>query len=324
MSPLVQIRHVKKYFFCKRQELRAVDDVSLDIFPKETLGLVGESGCGKTTLARVLMHLYKPTHGEILFDGENIQTGTRKKAKTLRHNMQYIFQDPYSSLNPRMTVGEIIAEPLHIHSVLHPKKRKERVHELLHLVGLRSEYSKRFPHEFSGGQCQRIGIARALALNPRFIVCDEPVAALDVSIQSQIINLLKKLQKEMELTYLFISHGLSIVKYLSTRVAVMYLGCLMELASSTELYEKPLHPYTQGLLSAVLVPDPQVERKRTHMLIKGELPSLLNPPKGCVFCTRCIKAKPICHQKRPLWKEVSPGHVVACHLYYTDMTKQME
>jgi len=315
VKPLVQIRHLKKYFFHKKMVLKAVDDVSLAIFPRETVGLVGESGCGKTTLARVLMHLYKPTCGDILFDGKSIHSYTKKEIKALRHAMQYIFQDPYASLNPRMTVGEIIAEPLHIHRVLHPKKRKERVYELLHLVGLCSEYAKRFPHEFSGGQRQRISIARALALNPRFIVCDEPVAALDVSIQSQIINLLKKLQEEMGLTYLFISHGLSVVKYLSTRIAVMYLGCLMEMASSADLYNTPLHPYTQGLLSAIPVLSPCGEQKHTHILIKGELPSLLHSSKGCVFCTRCIKVKPICYQERPCWQEVYPGHKVACHLY---------
>jgi len=314
VSPLVKIRRLKKYFSCDRKTLKAIDDVSLDIFSKETLGLVGESGCGKTTLALVLMCLHKPTDGDVFFDGENICTFTRKKTKALRHNMQYIFQDPYASLNPRMTVEEIIAEPLHIHGVLHPKKRKERVYELLHLVGLHSEYSQRFPHEFSGGQRQRIGIARALALNPRFIVCDEPVAALDVSIQSQIINLLKRLQTELGLTYLFISHNLSIVKYLSVRVVVMYLGCLMELASSVELYKNPLHPYTQELISAVLIPDPRIKRKCISIL-KGEVSSLLDPPRGCVFCTRCSKAMAICHQKRPRWQEVSAGHSVACHLY---------
>ena len=315
MKPLVQICHLKKYFSYKGKILRAVDDVSFDIFPNETLGLVGESGCGKTALARALMRLYEPTHGDILFEGKSILEYKRKKIKALRHDMQYIFQDPYASLNPRMTAGEIIAEPLNIHDVLEPKERGKRVHELLKLVGLHSEYSKRFPHEFSGGQRQRIGIARALALNPRFIVCDEPIAALDVSIQAQVINLLKKLQEEMGLTYLFISHDLAMVKYLSTRVAVMYLGHLMELASSIELYEKPLHPYTQGLLSAIPIPDPTVEKKRTRFIIKGEVPSPINPPKGCVFCTRCPKAMSICHQKRPVWEEISPGHKIACHLY---------
>ncbi len=315
MKPLIQVRHLKKYFSYKGKVLRAVDDVSFEIFPQETLGLVGESGCGKTALARALMRLYEPTRGDIRFDGKSILDLKRKKIKTLRHDMQYIFQDPYASLNPRMTAGEIIAEPLNIHRILDPSQREERVHELLKLVGLRPEYYGRFPHEFSGGQCQRIGIARALALNPRFIVCDEPIAALDVSIQAQIVNLLKKLQEDMGLTYLFISHDLAMVKYISTRVAVMYLGHLVELAPSIDLYTNPLHPYTQGLLSAIPIPDPSIEKKRTRILLKGEVPSPINPPKGCVFCTRCPKAMPLCHQKRPQWQEISPGHKVACHLY---------
>ncbi len=315
MKPLFQVRHLKKYFSYKGKVLRAVDDVSFEIFPQETLGLVGESGCGKTALARALMRLYEPTRGDIRFDGKSILDLKRKKIKTLRHDMQYIFQDPYASLNPRMTAGEIIAEPLNIHRILDPSQREERVHELLKLVGLRPEYYGRFPHEFSGGQRQRIGIARALALNPRFIVCDEPIAALDVSIQAQIVNLLKKLQEDMCLTYLFISHDLAMVKYISTRVAVMYLGHLVELAPSIDLYTNPLHPYTQGLLSAIPIPDPSIEKKRTRILLKGEVPSPINPPKGCVFCTRCPKAMPLCHQKRPQWQEISPGHKVACHLY---------
>lgn len=315
MKPLIQVRHLKKYFSYKGKVLRAVDDVSFEIFPQETLGLVGESGCGKTALARALMRLYEPTRGDIRFDGKSILDLKRKKIKTLCHDMQYIFQDPYASLNPRMTAGEIIAEPLNIHRILDPSQREERVHELLKLVGLRPEYYGRFPHEFSGGQRQRIGIARALALNPRFIVCDEPIAALDVSIQAQIVNLLKKLQEDMGLTYLFISHDLAMVKYISTRVAVMYLGHLVELAPSIDLYTNPLHPYTQGLLSAIPIPDPSIEKKRTRILLKGEVPSPINPPKGCVFCTRCPKAMPLCHQKRPQWQEISPGHKVACHLY---------
>lgn len=318
IKPLVQVRHLKKYFSYKGKVLRAVDDVSFEIFPQETLGLVGESGCGKTALARALMRLYEPTRGDIRFDGKSILDLKRKKIKTLRHDMQYIFQDPYASLNPRMTAGEIIAEPLNIHRILEPSQREERVHELLKLVGLRSEYYGRFPHEFSGGQRQRIGIARALALNPRFIVCDEPIAALDVSIQAQIVNLLKKLQEDMGLTYLFISHDLAMVKYISTRVAVMYLGHLVELAPSIDLYTNPLHPYTQGLLSAIPIPDPSIEKKRTRILLKGEVPSPINPPKGCVFCTRCPKALPLCHQKRPQWQEISPDHKVACHLYSKD------
>jgi oligopeptide/dipeptide ABC transporter ATP-binding protein len=312
--PLIQIKNLKKYFSYKGQTLRAVDDISFDIFPQETLGLVGESGCGKTALARALMRLYEPTSGDILFKGESILCYKGKAIKSLRHDMQYIFQDPYASLNPRMTAGEIIAEPLNIHNVLNPSDRQKRVQELLELVGLRPEYVRRFPHEFSGGQRQRIGIARALALNPRLIVCDEPIAALDVSIQAQIVNLLKYLQEEMGLTYLFISHDLAMVKYLSTRVAVMYLGHLMELAPSHDLYDKPLHPYTQGLLSAIPIPDPLIEKKRTRILLTGEVPSPINPPKGCVFCTRCPKAEKICFEKRPTLREISSGHQVSCHL----------
>ncbi len=313
-EPLLQIKNLKKYFSYKGQTLRAVDDISFDIFPQEILGLVGESGCGKTALARALMRLYEPTSGDIIFKGESILSYRGKAIKSLRHDMQYIFQDPYASLNPRMTAGAIIAEPLNIHNILIPTERRKRVQELLVLVGLRPEYASRFPHEFSGGQRQRIGIARALALNPRLIVCDEPIAALDVSIQAQIINLLKQLQEEMGLTYLFISHDLAMVKYLSTRVAVMYLGHLMELAPSAELYENPFHPYTQGLLSAIPIPDPIIEKKRTRILLTGEVPSPINPPKGCVFCTRCPKAEKFCFEKRPPLREVAPGHSTACHL----------
>lgn len=314
-KPLVQIKNLKKYFDHKGKVLRAVDGVSFDIFPQETLGLVGESGCGKTALARALMRLYEPSEGDILFKGKSILKYKGKEIKALRHDMQYIFQDPYASLNPRMTAGEIVAEPLVIHNILNSEGRRKRVQELLELVGLRPEYMSRFPHEFSGGQRQRIGIARSLALNPRFIVCDEPIAALDVSIQAQIINLLKYLQDEMGLTYLFISHDLAMVKYLSTRVAVMYLGHLMELATSSDLYKNPLHPYTQGLLSAIPIPDPEIEKKRTRVLLSGEVPSPISPPKGCVFCTRCPLVKPICRTERPLLREVSPGHQVSCHLY---------
>lgn len=314
VAPLIQIKNLRKYFSYKGKTLRAVDNISFDVYPQETLGLVGESGCGKTALARALMRLYEPTSGDIIFKGESILSYKGKAIKSLRHDMQYIFQDPYASLNPRMTAGEIIAEPLNIHNVLNSSERQTRVLELLELVGLRSGYASRFPHEFSGGQRQRIGIARALALNPRLIVCDEPIAALDVSIQAQIVNLLKYLQEEMGLTYLFISHDLAMVKYLSTRVAVMYLGHLMELAPSQDLYENPLHPYTQGLLSAIPIPDPQIEKKRTQILLTGEVPSPINPPKGCVFCTRCPMAEKICFEKRPHIREISPGHQAACHL----------
>jgi len=313
-APLLQVKGLKKYFPQKGRLLKAVDGVSFDVFPRETVGLVGESGCGKTALARVIMRLYEPSGGDILFQGKSILNYRRKEIKALRHDMQYIFQDPFASLNPRMTADEIIAEPLVIHNALTSHDRRKRVHELLELVGLRSDYGKRFPHEFSGGQRQRIGIARSLALNPRFIVCDEPIAALDVSIQAQIINLLKSLQEEMGLTYLFISHDLAMVKYLSTRVAVMYLGHLMEIAPSNVLYESPLHPYTQGLLSAIPIPDPVTEKNRTRVLLTGEVPSSIDPPKGCVFCTRCPKAEKICYEKRPQLREVAPSHSVACHL----------
>ncbi|MCB1084539.1 MAG: ATP-binding cassette domain-containing protein [Chlamydiia bacterium] len=312
-TPLLEVKRLKKYFPSNGEALKAVDDISFQVFPKETLGLVGESGCGKTALARTVMKLYAPSSGEILFQGKNIQSLKRKEVKQLRHEMQYIFQDPYASLNPRMTAGEIIAEPFCIHDVLNPVGREKRVQELLSIVGLRPEYQNRFPHEFSGGQRQRIGIARALALNPRLIVCDEPIAALDVSIQAQIVNLLKKLQDEMGLTYLFISHDLAMVKYLSTRVAVMYLGHLMELAPSEKLYKSPLHPYTHGLLSAIPIPDPLIEKKRDRVLLTGELPSPVHPPKGCVFSTRCPFAKEKCRLERPSFQEIEPGHHIACH-----------
>ena len=314
-TPLVEVKNLIKTFQAKGKLLRAVNDISLKIYPEETLGLVGESGCGKTAFARTLMRFYEATSGDIFFNGKSIVKYSAKQIRELRYHIQYIFQDPYASLNPRMTAEEIVAEPLNIYRVLSPSDRKARVRELLNLVGLREESLSRFPHEFSGGQRQRIGIARALALNPRFIVCDEPIAALDVSIQAQIINLLKKLQEDMGLTYLFISHDLSMVKYLSSRVAVMYLGKLMELASSKDLYENPLHPYTEALLSAIPIPDPVVERKRTRIFLSGDVPSPIDPPKGCVFCTRCPKAMPICSQKPPKWKEVSPNHHVACHLF---------
>lgn len=314
-KPLLQVRHLKKYFDVKGKVLKAVDNISFSVYAQETLGLVGESGCGKTALARSLLRFFEPTSGDVLFNGKSILKLRRREIKSLRHDMQYIFQDPFASLNPRMTTREVIAEPLTIHLELSPDEKEERVQELLKLVGLRPEQAGAFPHEFSGGQRQRIGIARALALTPRFIVCDEPIAALDVSIQAQIINLLKKLQEEMGLTYLFISHDLSMVKYLSTRVAVMYLGHLMELAPSEELYTKPLHPYTEALLSAIPIPDPKIEKKRSRILLSGDVPSPLNPPKGCVFCSRCPKVMPVCKEKRPQWKEVTPGHKVACHLY---------
>jgi oligopeptide/dipeptide ABC transporter ATP-binding protein len=310
---LLQVRNLRKHFLSGTNTLKAVDDVSFEIFSGETLGLVGESGCGKSTLGRTILRLEEPTSGEIFFDGENIRTFSPQKLKTLRRNFQMIFQDPYASLNPRMTIRDIIAEPLHIHQ-LHSKDQAQ-VENLLSLVGLNPQHAGRFPHELSGGQRQRVGIARALAVNPSFIVCDEPISALDVSVQAQIITLLKKLQAEMGLTYLFIAHDLAMVKYLSTRVAVMYLGHIVELASSDNLYESPLHPYTQALLSAIPIPDPKLEKNRSRIILKGDVPSPLSPPKGCIFSTRCPYASSICHLKRPEWKEVSPGHFTACHLF---------
>jgi oligopeptide/dipeptide ABC transporter ATP-binding protein len=311
--PLLEIKNLKKYFSYKGKTLRAVDDVSLSVFPKETIGVVGESGCGKTALAQTIMRVYQPTSGNIFFNGKSILDYTGKASRSLCYEMQYIFQDPYASLNPRMTAGEIIGEPLNIHKILTRDERHIRVQELLTLVGLRPEYMRRFPHEFSGGQRQRIGIARALALNPSFIICDEPIAALDVSIQAQIVNLLRDLQDKLGLTYLFISHDLSMVKYLSTRIAVMYLGHIMELAPSQDLYQTPLHPYTQGLLSAIPIPNPEIEKKKVRVLISGEIPSPINPPKGCVFCTRCPFAKKLCFEERPPLQEVAPNHFAACH-----------
>lgn len=312
---LLEIKNLSKTFRLKEKRLKAVDNVSLNIYPGETFGLVGESGCGKTTLARLLMRFYKAESGDIFFEGENILKCSLKKMRKLRAHMQYIFQDPYTSLNPRMTVEKIISEPLSIHRVGSSTGRKRRVFELLSLVGLRPESAHHFPHEFSGGQRQRIGIARALALNPKLVVCDEPTAALDVSIQAQIINLLKTLQKKMGLSYLFISHDLTIVKYLSDRIGVMYLGNLVELASSSELYTHPLHPYTQALLSAAPSFASSSKCSLTYALLKGEPPSLIAPPEGCAFCQRCPKAMPICKRKKPGWKGVSPTHKIACHLY---------
>lgn len=310
-TPLIEVKNLVKTFEIKGKPLRAIDNVSLKIFPNETLGLVGESGCGKTTLARVLMHLYKATSGDILFKNASIMNYKPQQIRQMRRQMQYIFQDPYASLNPRMTAREIILEPLHIHRVGSSLDREKWVRELFTLVGLDPEDFSRFPHEFSGGQRQRIGIARALSLRPDFIVCDEPVAALDASIQAQIINLLKKLKKERGLTYLFISHDLALVKYLSNQIAVMYLGKLMEFAPSSKLYENPLHPYTQALLSAI----PTIGQKHSRILLKGDIPNPTSPPKGCLFCTRCPKVMPICKKKPPIEQEIFPGHRVACHLY---------
>jgi len=314
MNPLVKISKLKKFYAQDRNIVRSVDDISLEIFPGQTLGLVGESGCGKSTIARCLMHLTDVTAGTIEFDGKSLDSLNRKELKVYRRQTGMIFQDPYASLNPRMTAKDIISEPLEIHRIVRGGDKQKRIYELLDLVGLPRESSSRFPHEFSGGQRQRIGIARALAAGPRFIICDEPISALDVSVQAQIINLLKNLQREIGLTYLFIAHDLRIVKYLSTHVAVMYLGQIMEIAETKELYDNPMHPYTQALLSAIPIPNPKIEKTRERIVLKGEVPSPINPPKGCPFATRCPHATPQCHHVRPELRTVAPGHKAACHL----------
>ncbi len=294
--------------------VKAVDDVSFEIYEGETLGLVGESGCGKSTVGRTVLRLYDPTDGQIMLEGRDIAVVDGDELRSLRPRMQMIFQDPQASLNPRMTVGSIIAEPLMEHGDLSKDQRWERIYELLDAVGLNRDFANRYPHEFSGGQRQRIGIARALALNPKFIVCDEPIAALDVSIQAQVVNLLEDLQDRMGLTYLFISHDLSMVRHLATRVAVMYLGKIVELAPRDVLYSDPKHPYTQALLSAVPNPDPQTEATRQRIILKGDVPSPANPPKGCNFCTRCPKVMDICREVEPEWRDLGGGRRAACHL----------
>ncbi len=315
-TPLLQVKGLKQYFnistgLFRSTHLKAVDDVSFDINAGETLGLVGESGCGKTTVGRSLMHLYLPTAGEVIFDGEKLAPGP--VLDSFRRRAQMVFQDPYSSLNPRMTVGDIVAEPIDVHKLYQSKKeRNNRVAELLDLVGLSSEQATRYAHEFSGGQRQRIGIARALASRPEFIVCDEPVSALDVSIQAQVINMLEDLQARLGLTYLFIAHDLSVVKHISNRIAVMYLGRIVEMASSVDLHRNPLHPYTRSLLSAVPVPDPDKARELKRIILKGDVPSPLKVPSGCAFRTRCPDAIPACADSCPLLREVSPGHSVSC------------
>lgn len=315
---LLEIKNLKKHFSIDRKTvLKAVDGLTFDIHKGETFGLVGESGCGKSTAGRTILNLYKATDGEVLFKGESVHNKKSKKdLKQLNQSMQMIFQDPYASLNPRMTVIDIISEGLDIHGLVNNKQeRAERVNELLEVVGLNREHRNRYPHEFSGGQRQRIGIARALAVNPEFIIADEPISALDVSIQAQVVNLLQELQEKHNLTYLFIAHDLSMVRHISDRVGVMYLGNMMEITTSEALYADPLHPYTQILLSAVPVPDPELERTRERIEVKGELPSPIDPPSGCVFRTRCPFARDICSQERPEFKERKPDHFVACHMF---------
>ena len=315
--PLVEVKNLKEYFdinmgFFRSKPLKAVDDVSFTINKGETLGLVGESGCGKTTVGRTILHLYKPTAGEVIFDGKPIKT--KQDIQEFRKKATMVFQDPYSSLNPRMTVSDIVGEPLDVHKLYSSKQeRQERILELMGHVGLNSEHASRYAHEFSGGQRQRIGIARALAVNPEFIVCDEPVSALDVSIQAQVINMFDDLQEKLGLTYLFIAHDLLVVRHISDRIAVMYLGKMVELAEADEIYNHPLHPYSQSLLSAVPVPDPKIARANQRIALSGDIPSPLNAPSGCPFRTRCRYATEACAQSMPPFEEVAPGHFVACH-----------
>jgi oligopeptide transport system ATP-binding protein len=321
-EPLVQVRHLRKYFPITRGiviqrhvgDIKAVDDVSFDIYKGETLGLVGETGCGKTTVGRTMLRLYEPTDGQVLFDEVDLAKLPGDKLRHMRRRMQMIFQDPYASLNPRMTVGGIVAEPLEVHAVAQGKEKQERVQQLLRLVGLNPYFVNRYPHEFSGGQRQRIGIARALALNPDLIICDEPISSLDVSIQAQVVNLLEELQGHLELTYLFIAHDLSMVRHISDRMAVMYLGKIVELTDRDEIYLNPLHPYTQALMSAVPVPDPVLEEKRQRIILEGDIPSPASPPEGCNFNTRCPVAIDVCFEIEPDFIEVRPGHFCACHL----------
>jgi oligopeptide transport system ATP-binding protein len=319
---LVSVKDLKKHFpitrgiIIQRQvgSVQAVDGLTFDIYRGETLGLVGESGCGKTTTGRTILQLYRPTAGKVILDGTDLTTTKAESLRQMRHRMQMIFQDPFASLNPRMTIARIIGEPIRIHMTTSIKERIERVKELLELVHLNTRFVNRYPHEFSGGQRQRIGIARALASNPEFIVCDEPISSLDVSIQAQIVNLLEDLQEKLELTYLFIAHDLSMVRHICDRVAVMYLGVFVELAERDELYNNPHHPYTQALLSAVPIPDPKKTRARKRTILSGDVPSPADPPSGCRFHPRCPIAEAICSNEVPKWREIDPVHWVACHM----------
>ncbi|WP_422485091.1 ABC transporter ATP-binding protein [Gudongella sp. DL1XJH-153] len=320
-KPLLQLQNLKKYFdvstgFFKREKayLTAVDDVTFDIYKGETFGLVGESGCGKSTLGRSVVRLYEPTGGKILYDGEDITNLSQHDMMKYRKRLQMIFQDPYASLNTRLTVSEIIGEGIETHNLYSGKEKLEKIYNLLQTVGLKREHASRYPHEFSGGQRQRIGIARSLAVEPDLIVCDEPISALDVSIQAQVVNMLEDLQNDMGLTYLFIAHDLSMVKHISDRIGVMYLGKMMEITSSKELYKNPLHPYTQALLSAIPIPDPKSNKMDKRIILQGDVKSPINPPEGCRFSSRCRYCMDICTEVTPELREVEPGHFVACHL----------